>query len=108
MRECTNAGTNECRRTNDQTNDLGPFGLVATGAASAGSARRACASTATMEKDFLDVARPRSGARPDFRSVPSEAISGPLLLGGDPPAGGPGRRPRNVKEDQESRLDSIL
>eukprot|EP00959_Pyramimonas_sp_CCMP1952_P002555 52617-Pyramimonas_sp.AAC.1 len=32
---------------------------------------------------FLDVARSRSDARPDFRSVPSERS--------DPPAGGPGK-----------------
>eukprot|EP00976_Prorocentrum_cordatum_P073101 1180959-Prorocentrum_minimum.AAC.3 len=37
---------------------------------------------------FLDVARPRSDARPDFRSERSEASS---LLRGDPPAGGPGK-----------------
>eukprot|EP00976_Prorocentrum_cordatum_P112605 1195563-Prorocentrum_minimum.AAC.5 len=38
---------------------------------------------------FLDVARSRSDARPDFRFQvrPSEAS----LLGGDPPAGGPGK-----------------
>eukprot|EP00976_Prorocentrum_cordatum_P009860 197183-Prorocentrum_minimum.AAC.1 len=35
---------------------------------------------------FLDVARPRSDARPDFSSVRARRA-----LGGDPPAGGPGK-----------------
>eukprot|EP00959_Pyramimonas_sp_CCMP1952_P255644 5339839-Pyramimonas_sp.AAC.1 len=41
---------------------------------------------------FLDVARPRSDARPDFRSVRSEASPSWEAI---PRRGVPGRRPRN-------------
>eukprot|EP00959_Pyramimonas_sp_CCMP1952_P413460 8663913-Pyramimonas_sp.AAC.2 len=41
------------------------------------------------------LAPTNSDARPDFRSVRAKRAP----LGGDPPAGVPGRRPRNVKED---------
>eukprot|EP00976_Prorocentrum_cordatum_P100563 1192277-Prorocentrum_minimum.AAC.4 len=48
---------------------------------------------------FLDVARPRSDARPDFRSDRAKRDPGSRpgrsssweILGGDPPAGGPGK-----------------
>eukprot|EP00976_Prorocentrum_cordatum_P018854 382390-Prorocentrum_minimum.AAC.1 len=41
---------------------------------------------------FLDVAQPRSNARPDFRSVRAKrGGEGDRLLGGDRPAGGPGK-----------------
>eukprot|EP00976_Prorocentrum_cordatum_P103963 1193674-Prorocentrum_minimum.AAC.4 len=41
-----------------------------------------------MVLHVLDVARPRSDAQPDFRSVRAKRAK---LLGGDPPAGDPGK-----------------
>eukprot|EP00976_Prorocentrum_cordatum_P101580 1192693-Prorocentrum_minimum.AAC.1 len=54
-----------------------------------------------FELDSLDVARPRSDARPDFRSVRAKRAYWEAI----PRRGVPGRRPRsNVKEEFDSQF----